>query len=1401
MSEPNASDKHSRPSVVLPKTLEDLSRSFEFPHSKHRWNTNEEIASWLISFDKHEEWLDKSLKMRPESGCMLMYNRKKVSYRRDGYVWKKRKDGKSTRLDHMKLKILGVECLYAYYAHSALIPTFHRRCYWLLQNPDIILVHYLNVLCQEDPKDTEGKMTISPNIPLVYNPNLCDGKPWTREDFTEQVKPMFGCHIKLDKNTIISGNDSVEAIVQFMLDEQDKLLRSRGDKTLKPKEEVPSTSGGVTPLTSPQPEIKTEDSPQDGAKACQSCSSRPQQQQIMPLVIVVSNANGSASAGPPVFTVAKTGGLRTITPLVSVLRSAQNIRQPGVSDAVCLNLEPSPVGSSTSSSEDVTVISPTPSDNSQGPKSSDSPGSAKDLSPLSASSGRKSKSKSGPRTTSRITTEESPELRRMVDNDPNLTTIQNRFRNTTEQAVPSPLHEYFRHQLDKRKEKEVSMESQSAMLAPSLSTTTRMEGVTLAPMTTTPSNMSSVTADCHANVPIPTTMYGQTHQASVNIPPAQNANLLGNFPAIPVTAQSGNSVFGNTAQSMRFNFNPPQTQAPGVLPMNTQMYTPQPMSHDVGSLPNLDIDLDFDTELFDTPLRDINPSTLTGPGMQTNNSVQSHSSTSTGSNFNQGHQNLQNLRLEEPSGNSDTTMASLSMTTGSQLQENQLVSVTEFSPDWSYPEGGVKVLVTGPWHNTNANYQCLFDSFGVPASLIQNGVLRCYCPAHEAGLVTLEVSCNNVVVSKSVVFEYKARSAQQNPSTQHEWLSLEENQFRMAILERLEQMERRVGAKNAHQQQRPRGGQHMTFEDRVVSICERLMESARTMPLQQHQSSNMRMDQAARGMTLLHLAAALGYFKLIDILVRWKNERHGLFLEYEVDAMNVDHFSCTPLMWACALGHKESALLLYHWFPAALRVCDSLGRLPVDMAKSRGHTVLADCLERLELEGQRLPSSPSSISQPIEIPQPNKNHLVPAFMVSSPATPTPESSSASAISPLVFDSPSPSSGCLSQLSISPTSQGFLSPNSMQSHSPLFNIGASDSDVGGFDEASVRGFGRRSGASTLHPSTAGQRHHSSFATNQELSSQQLLCGINTGKFLQQEDGRTTSGAISSGQDVGRSDSPMQIDANMMEDGLLNDLGYHNKPEQYLTLAEQILNALPARIKEINFADFPNPDFDIPSMSADGSGPSDMDNYRNPYEVSSPASTYSTDSCLPSPSNLSFEDDSSTADWCEFLQGGHMNSTNRRVMSAFSLLKLNDGEQRELYKAALVIQNAFRQYRGRQQQKQTELEAAVIIQSYYRRYKEYIIYKEMSDAARIIQSRFRTLKSYRHFQRSRNAAIVIQSRYRSYRAKEQYRKSRDAAILIQQRFRDKRMARLKRQQDAARKIQRFIRRYTNRLFWDV
>ena len=61
------------------------------------------------------------------------------------------------------------------------------------------------------------------------------------------------------------------------------------------------------------------------------------------------------------------------------------------------------------------------------------------------------------------------------------------------------------------------------------------------------------------------------------------------------------------------------------------------------------------------------------------------------------------------------------------LAHHELSTITDFSPEWAYPEGGIKVLVTGPW-NSASSYTVLFDSFPVPTTLVQSGVLRCYCP-------------------------------------------------------------------------------------------------------------------------------------------------------------------------------------------------------------------------------------------------------------------------------------------------------------------------------------------------------------------------------------------------------------------------------------------------------------------------------------------------------------------------------------------------------------------------------------------------------------------------------------------------------------------------------------------------
>lgn len=200
--------------VFLPnKLLERLPQTTSLPKERLRWNTNEEIASYLITFHRHEEWLSCSLRTRPQNGSIILYNRKKVKYRKDGFCWKKRKDGKTTREDHMKLKVQGIECLYGCYVHSSIVPTFHRRCYWLLQNPDMVLVHYLNVPSLED----HGK---------ACGPLLCavadrrDSLRWSRDELLAQLKPMFHSIKWSGGEGYGSSEFSIEQLAQQILESQ-----------------------------------------------------------------------------------------------------------------------------------------------------------------------------------------------------------------------------------------------------------------------------------------------------------------------------------------------------------------------------------------------------------------------------------------------------------------------------------------------------------------------------------------------------------------------------------------------------------------------------------------------------------------------------------------------------------------------------------------------------------------------------------------------------------------------------------------------------------------------------------------------------------------------------------------------------------------------------------------------------------------------------------------------------------------------------------------------------------------------------------------------------------------------------------------------------------------------------
>ncbi|XP_027558650.1 LOW QUALITY PROTEIN: calmodulin-binding transcription activator 2 [Neopelma chrysocephalum] len=768
--DPPEVSERSHLKVFLPRKLvECLPKCPVLPKEQLRWNTNEEIASYLITFEKHDEWLSCSPKTRPQNGSVILYNRKKVKYRKDGYCWKKRKDGKTTREDHMKLKVQGVECLYGCYVHSSIVPTFHRRCYWLLQNPDIVLVHYLNVPAMEEC----GRPCAPPLCsPPICTPPICaatadprEWLKWSQEELVAQLRPMFhgvkwGCG-----NGGAPPGLSLEQLVQHVLERHQArppprthaclcaggagspahTCRSTKHRSISPR--VAGGGGGGVPGDAPKPAPSSPDTtqPSPGLGGGAAAPEGPRGGPAFPLpLLVVSGLGGGAAPGGPEQPLGLTPSQHLVTP-----------------EGTCPTAPPPP-------------------------------------------------------------------------------------------AAFDP--------------------------------------------------------DCFLNSPRRGQTYGCEAEAPPGAPPPP--------PAVPPKPGGGREEEeeegkpGVTLQDPPCELNVAPPQHPFPLPF------PELLGGDAGVPPNPRGD---PHEPPPTPHPPPSP----------------------------------------PAPSTDPPVA-----------------ITDFSPEWSYPEGGVKVLITGPWGDPGA-YSCLFDRTSVPAALVQPGVLRCYCPPHEAGVAALRVACPPRLLTAAAPFEYRARGAVRGPpGTQMDWLALDETQFRLSILERLEQLETRLGAlpppaplpppRGAPSDPPPEQGPGSSFEARVVAVCEAMMARP-GWPGTSPGPSVLAHGATFRGMTLLHLAAAQGYAGLVEALRRWRALAvDSLELEQEIDPLNVDHFSCTPLMWACALGHREAAERLCRWDRRALAVPDTLGRLPLALARARGHLALVTRLEELQMS----PVSPRCHLPGLRVPSP-----------------------------------------------------------------------------------------------------------------------------------------------------------------------------------------------------------------------------------------------------------------------------------------------------------------------------------------------------------------------------------------------------------------------------------------------
>ena len=113
-----------------------------------RWLRPVEVCEILKNYATHGFRLNPVPPVRPCNGSMFLFDRKTLRYfRKDGHNWRKKKDGKTVREAHERLKTGSVDVLHCYYAHGEDNSSFQRRCYWMLDPAleHIVLVHYREV--------------------------------------------------------------------------------------------------------------------------------------------------------------------------------------------------------------------------------------------------------------------------------------------------------------------------------------------------------------------------------------------------------------------------------------------------------------------------------------------------------------------------------------------------------------------------------------------------------------------------------------------------------------------------------------------------------------------------------------------------------------------------------------------------------------------------------------------------------------------------------------------------------------------------------------------------------------------------------------------------------------------------------------------------------------------------------------------------------------------------------------------------------------------------------------------------------------------------------------------------------------------------------------------------------
>ncbi|KAK4799326.1 hypothetical protein SAY86_024691 [Trapa natans] len=299
------------------------------------------------------------------------------------------------------------------------------------------------------------------------------------------------------------------------------------------------------------------------------------------------------------------------------------------------------------------------------------------------------------------------------------------------------------------------------------------------------------------------------------------------------------------------------------------------------------------------------------------------------------------------------------------LSQEQLFSISDFSPDWAYSGIETKVLIVGTFLrskdlSTKTKWGCMFGEIEVPAEILTNSSIRCIAPPHPPGRFPFYVTCSNRLACSEVrEFEYREMPPISTNIDPYEeiclqihlakllYLNAEDQTFR-CLYEKCNECEKRICmypmkavgegdndlelSKLEHIYPRDAAFQCL-FRNRLGQwLVSDIHEGAKGLNI---------LDEEGQG--VIHLTAALGY--------GWAM---GPIIAAGVTPNFRDSHGRTGLHWASYFGREETVIALVQFGTDPSLVDDPTmsfpaGRTAADLASSRGHKGIAGYLAEVDL--------------------------------------------------------------------------------------------------------------------------------------------------------------------------------------------------------------------------------------------------------------------------------------------------------------------------------------------------------------------------------------------------------------------------------------------------------------------